>query len=49
MGFADESYAQGMLILEQCLSTQSSETEGQFAQNSTGTVLLAMSTLLYER
>ncbi|XVF55244.1 hypothetical protein PTKIN_Ptkin06aG0021600 [Pterospermum kingtungense] len=46
---SDGSYAQGMLILEQCLSTQSSETEGQFAQNSIGTVLLAMSTLLYER
>ncbi|XWS43744.1 hypothetical protein CRYUN_Cryun16bG0130100 [Craigia yunnanensis] len=46
---SDESYAQGMLILEQCLSTQASETEGQFAQNSIGTVLLAMSTLLYER
>ncbi|XWS59843.1 hypothetical protein CRYUN_Cryun08bG0156800 [Craigia yunnanensis] len=46
---SDESYAQGMLILEQCLSTQASETEGQFAQNSIGTVLLAMSTLLYQR
>ncbi|XVF08128.1 hypothetical protein REPUB_Repub06bG0199100 [Reevesia pubescens] len=45
----DESYAEGMLILEQCLSTQASESEGQFAQNSIGTVLLAMSTLLYER
>ncbi|XWS67101.1 hypothetical protein CRYUN_Cryun05aG0257900 [Craigia yunnanensis] len=46
---SDESYAQGMLILEQYLSTQSSESEGQFTQNSIGTVLLAMSTLLYER
>ncbi|XVE61922.1 hypothetical protein DITRI_Ditri06bG0077100 [Diplodiscus trichospermus] len=46
---SDESYSQGMLILEQCLSTQASETEGQLAQNSMGTVLLAMSTLLYER
>ncbi|OMO66370.1 Tetratricopeptide-like helical [Corchorus capsularis] len=46
---SDESYAQGMLILEQCLSTQPSESEGQFAQNSIGTVLLAMSNLLYER
>lgn len=46
---SDESYAQGMLILEQCLSTQSSESEGQFAQNSIGAVLLAMSNLLYER
>ncbi|XP_012441739.1 uncharacterized protein LOC105766706 isoform X3 [Gossypium raimondii] len=46
---SDESYAQGMLILEQCLSTQSSESAGQFAQNSIGTVLLAMSNLLYER
>ncbi|XP_012441738.1 uncharacterized protein LOC105766706 isoform X2 [Gossypium raimondii] len=45
---SDESYAQGMLILEQCLSTQSSESAGQFAQNSIGTVLLAMSNLLYE-
>ncbi|KAE8687009.1 hypothetical protein F3Y22_tig00111027pilonHSYRG00736 [Hibiscus syriacus] len=46
---SDESFAQGMLILEQCLSIQSSESEGQYTQNSVGTVLLAMSNLLYER
>ncbi|GAV76558.1 hypothetical protein CFOL_v3_20031 [Cephalotus follicularis] len=43
----DESYAQGMLVLEQCLSSQSSE-EG-IGQNSRGVVLLAMATLSYER
>ncbi|KAL4031967.1 hypothetical protein IC575_010263 [Cucumis melo] len=44
---SDESYAQGLLVLEQCLSVQSSE--GQDADNSRGAVLLAMSTLLAER
>ncbi|KAI5682462.1 hypothetical protein M9H77_03690 [Catharanthus roseus] len=39
---SDESYAQGLLVLEQCHSTQSDD-------NSKGMVLLAMSTLLYER
>lgn len=45
--FSDESYAQGLLVLEQCLSTQSSE--GQNAENSRGLVLLAMATLFSER
>lgn len=45
--YSDESYAQGLLILEQCLSTQPSE--GQDAENSRGLVLLAMSTLFSER
>ncbi|KAL3717150.1 hypothetical protein ACJRO7_008691 [Eucalyptus globulus] len=44
---SDESYSQGMLVLEQCLSTQPSE--GQVAENTRSVVLLAMSTLLYER
>ncbi|KAG7017278.1 hypothetical protein SDJN02_19141 [Cucurbita argyrosperma subsp. argyrosperma] len=44
---SDESYAQGRLVLEQCLSAQSSE--GQDADNSRGAVLLAMSTLFAER
>lgn len=44
---SDESYAQGLLVLEQCLSAQSSE--GQDADNSRGVVLLAMSTLFAER
>jgi hypothetical protein len=45
--YSDESYAQGLLVLEQCLSTQPSE--GQDAENSRGLVLLAMSTLFSER
>ncbi|XP_041026394.1 uncharacterized protein LOC121266590 isoform X2 [Juglans microcarpa x Juglans regia] len=44
---SDESYAQGLLILEQCLSTQSSDVPD--AENSRGLVFLAMSTLLSER
>ncbi|KAK3226336.1 hypothetical protein Dsin_006198 [Dipteronia sinensis] len=42
-----DSYGQGLLVLEQCLSTQPSE--GQCAENWRGIALLAMSTLLYER
>ncbi|KAF7825640.1 Tetratricopeptide repeat (TPR)-like superfamily protein, putative isoform 1 [Senna tora] len=42
-----ESYAQGLLVLEQCLSTQLSE--GKDPETSRGMVLLAMSTLLSER
>ncbi|XP_059647087.1 uncharacterized protein LOC132293567 isoform X2 [Cornus florida] len=38
----DEAYAQASLVLEQCLTTQRDD-------NSKGMVLLAMSTLLYER
>ena len=45
--FVEESYGQGLLVLEQCLSTQLSE--GQDAENSRGLVLLAMSTLCSER
>ncbi|GMY14523.1 hypothetical protein FCV25MIE_09762 [Fagus crenata] len=45
---SDESYGQGLLVLEQCLSTQLSE-EGQHPENSMGLVLLAMSTLFSER
>ncbi|ESR42375.1 hypothetical protein KPL70_017715 [Citrus sinensis] len=43
---SDESYSQGMLVLEQCLSTQPSD--GQLAESWRGISLLAMSTLLYE-
>ncbi|XP_048607704.1 uncharacterized protein LOC106448951 [Brassica napus] len=42
----DESYAQGMLVLEQCLGNQASYD--QVSQDSKATVLLAMSDLLYE-
>ena len=44
---AGESYAQGMLVLEQCLGTQ--PNDDQASQDSKATVLLAMSDLLYER
>ncbi|KAL0672099.1 hypothetical protein Bca4012_000079 [Brassica carinata] len=43
---SDESYAQGMLVLEQCLGNQASYD--QVSQDSKATVLLAMSDLLYE-
>lgn len=46
---SDESYAQGLLILEQCLSTHSNEGGDTARENSSGTVLLAMATLLSER
>ena len=39
----DESISQGLLVLEQCHSTQAADDD------SKGMVLLAMSTLLYER
>uniref|UniRef100_A0A7N0RHL9 Uncharacterized protein n=1 Tax=Kalanchoe fedtschenkoi TaxID=63787 RepID=A0A7N0RHL9_KALFE len=42
---SDESYAQGLLILEQCLSSQTSDAD----ETSKGMVLLAMSSLLFER
>ncbi|KAI9116095.1 hypothetical protein K1719_013025 [Acacia pycnantha] len=44
-----ESYAQGLLVLEQCLSTLSCERKDPSDENSRGMVLLAMSTLLSER
>ncbi|CAN8257382.1 unnamed protein product [Cochlearia groenlandica] len=43
---SDESYAQGMLVLEQCLGNQ--QNDDQASHDSKGTVLLAMSDLLYE-
>ncbi|BFG36226.1 hypothetical protein CerSpe_225000 [Prunus speciosa] len=46
---SDESYAQGLLVLEQCLSTQPSEGQDPAGDNSRGMVLLAMSTLSSER
>ncbi|XP_038701488.1 uncharacterized protein LOC119998276 [Tripterygium wilfordii] len=46
---SDESYAQGLLILEQCLSTQSGDSHDTDSQNSKGMVLLAMATLLADR
>lgn len=42
MGFAEDSYARGLLILEQCDSTQNDDY-------SKGLVELARSTLLFER
>uniref|UniRef100_A0A2P2KJX5 MalT-like TPR region domain-containing protein n=1 Tax=Rhizophora mucronata TaxID=61149 RepID=A0A2P2KJX5_RHIMU len=46
---SDESNAQAMLVLEQCLVSQSSETQDSVTQNSKGMVLLAMSSLLSSR
>ncbi|EEF30820.1 conserved hypothetical protein [Ricinus communis] len=46
---SDESYGQAMLVLEQCLSSQSSEGQDIVTQNSKGMVLLAMSNLLFQR
>ncbi|AED90434.1 putative protein [Arabidopsis thaliana] len=43
---SDESYAQGMLVLEQCLGNQ--PNDDQVSHDSKATVLLAMSDLLYE-
>lgn len=43
---SDETYAQGMLVLEQCLGNQASDD--QASQDSKATVLIAMSDLLYE-
>ncbi|XP_010452043.1 PREDICTED: uncharacterized protein LOC104734215 [Camelina sativa] len=43
---SDESYSQGMLVLEQCLGNQLNDD--QASQDSKATVLLAMSDLLYE-
>ncbi|CAH8318889.1 unnamed protein product [Eruca vesicaria subsp. sativa] len=43
---SDESYAQGMLVLEQCLGNQANDD--QVSQDSKAIVLLAMSDLLYE-
>ncbi|KAJ6405228.1 hypothetical protein OIU84_013242 [Salix udensis] len=43
---SDESHAQAMLVLEQCLSSQSSESQDVVTHNSKGMVLLAMSSLL---
>lgn len=44
-----ESYAQGLLVLEQCLSTQLGEGKDPPDENSRGMVLLAMSSMLSER
>ncbi|XP_065853006.1 uncharacterized protein [Euphorbia lathyris] len=46
---SDESYGQAMLVLEQCLSSQSTEGLGIVTQNSKGMTLLAMSNLLFAR
>ncbi|GAB2230152.1 hypothetical protein Droror1_Dr00014409 [Drosera rotundifolia] len=45
---SDESYAQGLLVLEQCLSSQSREVGDVGIEDSKGMVWLAVSTLLYE-
>lgn len=44
-----DSYAQSMLVLEQCLCSQPSEGQALDGDNSRGIVLMAMSTLLSER
>ncbi|CAK7347078.1 unnamed protein product [Dovyalis caffra] len=46
---SDESHAQAMLVLEQCLFSQSSENQDVVTHNSKGLVLLAMSSLLFAR
>ncbi|KAF8397438.1 hypothetical protein HHK36_016355 [Tetracentron sinense] len=46
---SDESYAQGLLVLEQCLSANLRDGEDTASENSRAMVLLAMSTLLSER
>ncbi|CAD5330565.1 unnamed protein product [Arabidopsis thaliana] len=43
---SDESYAQGMLVLEQCFGNQPNDDD--VSHDSKATVLLAMSDLLYE-
>ncbi|CAN1135183.1 Subtilisin inhibitor 1 [Linum perenne] len=45
----DESYAEAMLMLEQCLDSQSSNVEDTATQNSKGMALLAMSNLSFDR
>ncbi|CAN0926552.1 Subtilisin inhibitor 1 [Linum grandiflorum] len=46
---SDESYGEAMLMLEQCLASQSSDVEDAVTQNSKGMVLLAISNLSFER
>ncbi|PON90834.1 hypothetical protein TorRG33x02_134720 [Trema orientale] len=46
---SDDSYGQGLLVLEQCLSTQPREGQASDGDDFRGLVLLAMSTLLSER
>ncbi|KAL8152713.1 hypothetical protein V2J09_010473 [Rumex salicifolius] len=45
----DESYAQGLLILEQCLASQSQEGQHEDIEDPKAMVFLAVSTLLSER
>ncbi|XP_062095587.1 uncharacterized protein LOC133801403 [Humulus lupulus] len=45
----DDSYGQGLLVLEQSLSTQPSEGQASDGDDSRGMVFMAMSTLLSER
>ncbi|CAN1770020.1 hypothetical protein LINPERHAP1_LOCUS11477 [Linum perenne] len=45
----DESYAEAMLMLEQCLDSQSSNVEDTATENSKSMVLLAMSNLSFDR
>lgn len=45
----DESYSQALLILEQCLASQSQEGQDDAIESSKGMVFLAVSTLLSER
>ncbi|KAM6550947.1 hypothetical protein CsatB_000755 [Cannabis sativa] len=46
---SDDSYGQGLLVLEQCLSTQPSEGQASDVDDTKGMIFMAMSTLLSER
>ncbi|CAI0449537.1 unnamed protein product [Linum tenue] len=46
---SEESYGEAMLVLEQCLASQSSDVEDFVTQNSKGLVLLAMANLSFDR
>ncbi|CAL1399073.1 unnamed protein product [Linum trigynum] len=46
---SEESYGEAMLVLEQCLASQSSDVEDFVTQNSKGMVLLAMANLSFDR
>ena len=48
-GNVADSYGQGLLVLEQCLSAQPSEGQASDGDDSRAMVLMAMSTLFSER
>ena len=49
MVFLDDSYGQGLIVLEQCLSALHSDVQTPESDNSRALVFMAMSTLLSER